>query len=107
METRNSVQIPFLEDAPLDKIKGSQLPKNIELFQHFWFHYKILGKKINNALCDTTKSAVAYWQSVGLKLKKIDYVISDLSRLFDKHKVKFCFCFNDTSFYFFMSFGLQ
>ena len=87
METRKAVQIPFLEEPPLEEIKEAKLPNNLALFRHFWYHFKVLGKKAKVAYRDSAKAAIASWVGIGLKPKKIDCVIEDIKDLHEDHKV--------------------
>ena len=87
MDLRKAVEIPFLNEAPLDEILGAKLPTASMIFRHLWYHLKILHKSYNVALRDTAKAVILAWTAAGLTAKKIDCIAKDIDKLFKQHEV--------------------
>ena len=87
MESRKQCEIPFFHEAPLEKLLGAKLPTKLAIFCHLWHHLKILSKGFKGAARDTAKSVIGCWENAGLKPKKIDHIIADISKWFNLHQV--------------------
>ena len=87
MESRSTVEIPFLNEAPLSEILGAKLPTGVVIFRHFWHHHKVLRKESKSALRDCAKSVKSFWEDAGLVPKKIDCIIKDIEKWYKQHQV--------------------
>ena len=91
MESRKSVEIPFLKEAPISELLGAKLPTCMTVFRHFWHKYKILGQKLSVAQRETAKSVICFWKNAGLVPKKVDCIIVDIEKWFKEYQVIFVF----------------
>ena len=66
MESRNSHQIPFLNEHLIEKLAGAKLPTKSEIFSHFWHHLKVLKKKPTVALRNCRKAVILCLEEAGL-----------------------------------------
>ena len=80
MDTRGTYEIPLIDEPPLECLSGIRLPTKGQVFQHFWHHYKVLGKKCQLAQQDAAKGAIAAWEKVGLEPKGLRFVIKDIAK---------------------------
>ena len=88
MESRSTVEIPFLNEAPLSELLGAKLPTGILIFRHFWYHHKVLRKESKSAIRDCAKSVKSFWEDAGLVPKKIDCIIKDIDKWYKQHQVQ-------------------
>ena len=88
MESRNSHQIPFLNEHLIEKLAGAKLPTKSEIFSHFWHHLKVLEKKPTIALHNCGKAVILCWEEAGLEPKLINNIVNDLSKWYLMHKVR-------------------
>ena len=86
MDSRDSSQIPFLVDAPLEALLGAKLSTKRMIFLHFWYQHKQLHLNKASAVCETSKAVIKFWKEAGIKLKKIDCVIRDVNKCVLYHK---------------------
>ena len=80
METRNTVAIPILEEAPLEDLNGSRLPTRKDVFRHFWYH-RNAGNSIPDAQLLAAKAAIACWERVGLAPKALKNIKHDINKM--------------------------
>ena len=87
MGTKKSVEIPFLQETPLEEIRGAKLSDNLTTFCHFLFNFKVLRKTAKVAYRDSAKAVIPSWVGIGLKPKHIDCVIKDIKTLYEHHQM--------------------
>ena len=91
MDTRKSLEIPFLKETPISEILGAKLPTGMIVFRHFWHQYKVVGQKLSVAQRETAKSVMNFWRNAGLIPKKIDHIVQDIDKWFRDYQVIFVF----------------
>ena len=87
MDSRASSKIPFLDDTPLEAIHGAKLPTKQMIFLHFWYNFKHLNLTKVNAVRETSKAVINFWEDGGIKPKKIDCIIRDVNKWLHQYEV--------------------
>ena len=84
-ETRSKTKIPLF-DHPLERIPGVRLPTN-EQTCHYLYHKRVLKKSFKDATCDTLDAVHVFWDKAGLKTKKQQHCLKEVTKLDIKYKV--------------------
>ena len=87
MDSRASSKIPFLNDAPIEALRGAKLPTKRMIFLHFWYNHKQLNLTKASAVRETSKAVLNFWKEAGIKPKKIDCVIRDVNKWLHQYEV--------------------
>ena len=88
MKSRQDLKVPFLDESPLEELKGAKLPTKSDIFRHYWYLHKVSGKQSKQAIRDAAKATLSRWQEANLQPKGLKSVIEDISKWIREHEVK-------------------
>ena len=91
MDTRGCFQVPLINEAPIECLGGIRLPTKGQVFCHFWYHYKVLGKKCPLAQREAALAATAAWRKVGLDPKGLRFIVKDIADSYTALQVYSCY----------------